>query len=180
MEEASETIRKNKLIAEKFMRIEAELPFFQEPADLFENLTMRLHEEFAIPFVWLSIVNRPDLSDLIQALTVSTMLSGRLNIIDESSLLELVRNGATPVLANQDLQPFYRLFPANKKFFIKSVAIAPILLDGRVIGCINYGDADQMRYEPGMDTGLLQHLMGEVSSCLETLLKQQLSVPSLC
>jgi len=172
MDEASRTIRKNKLIADKFMQIETELPLFPKPADLFENLLIRLQEAFVIPFVWLSIVNRPDLSGLIQALSVSTILNDHLNIIDESSLLELVRNGAMPILANQDLQPFYRLFPANKKFFIKSIAIAPFMLDGRVIGCVNYGDADKMRYEPGLDTSLLQHLMDTVSVCLETLQKQ--------
>jgi uncharacterized protein YigA (DUF484 family) len=32
-----------------------------------------------------------------------------------------------------------------------------------------------MRYEPGMDTSLLQHLTGAVSSCLTRLLKTNAS-----
>lgn len=171
MDEASETIRKNKEIAEKFTRIEAELPLFSEPKELFEKLLMRLQEEFAIPFVWLSIVNRPDVSGLVQSLTASEILRDRLNIIDEAPFLELASLGTTPVLANKDLHPFYRLFPKNKKFFIKSIAIAPITLDGQIIGSINYGDAANKRYETGMDTSLLQHLTGAVSSCLTRLLK---------
>jgi uncharacterized protein YigA (DUF484 family) len=171
MDEASETIRKNKEIAEKFVRIEAELPLFSELKELFEKLLMRLQEEFAIPFVWLSIINRPEVSGLVQSLTASEILRDRLNIIDEAPFLELASLGTTPVLANEELHPFYRLFPKNKKFFIKSIAIAPITLDGQIIGSINYGDAARLRYEPGMDTSLLQHLTGAVSSCLTGLLK---------
>ena len=171
MDEASETIKKNKEIAEKFARIEAELPLFSEPKELFEKLLMRLQEEFAIPFVWLSIVNRPEVSGLVQSLTASEILRDRLNIIDEAPFLELASQGETPVLANEELQSFYRLFPKNKKFFIKSIAIAPITLGGKIIGSINYGDAARLRYEPGMDTSLLQHLTGAVSACLTGLLK---------
>ena len=171
MEETSETIKKNKEIAEKFARIEAELPLFSEPGELFEKLLLRLHEEFAVPFVWLSVVNRPDVSTLVQALKASGILADRLNLIDEAPFLELASQGETPVLANKDLHPFYRLFPKNKKFFIKSIAVAPITLAGQIIGSINYGDAEHRRYEPGMDTSLLQHLTGEVSTCLTRLLK---------
>lgn len=171
MENASETIRKNKEIADKFARVEAELPLFSEPKELFEKLLMRLHEEFAIPFVWLSIIKRPDIDNLAQNLASSEILKDRLNIIDEASFLELASREARPVLANRDLHPFYRLFPKNKKYFIKSIAVTPIMLEGRMIGSINYGDASDMRYEPDMDTGLLEHLTGTVSSCLAGLLK---------
>jgi uncharacterized protein YigA (DUF484 family) len=171
MAEASETIKKNKEIEDKFTRIEAELPLFSEPRELFEKLLVRLHEEFDIPFVWLSVVNRPDINGLVRDLRSSDILANRLCMIDEAPFLELASLGETPVLANSDLHPFYRLLPKNKKYFIKSIAVAPILLDGRVIGSINYGDSDSMRYEPGMDTTLLQHLTGAVSSCLTSLLK---------
>lgn len=171
MDKASETIKKNKELADKFTRIEEELPLFSEPRELFEKLLVRLHEEFDVPFVWLSIVNRPDTAGLVRTLGSSGILADRLNIIDETPFLELASRGETPVLANQDLHPFYRLLPRNKKFFIKSIAVAPLTLGGCVIGSINYGDAASMRYEPGMDTSLLQHLTGAVSSCLNRLLK---------
>jgi uncharacterized protein YigA (DUF484 family) len=175
MDEASETIRKNQEIADKFARIEAELPLFSELKELFEKLLLRLQEEFFIPFVWLSIINLPDAGGLAQSLAESEILIDRLNIIDETPFLELASQGEMPVLANKDLHPFYRLFPKNKKFFIKSIAVAPIMFDGRIIGSINYGDAANMRYEPDMDTSLLRHLAGAVSSCLTGLLKANTS-----
>lgn len=177
MDEVSETIKKNKEIADKFSRIEAELPLFSKPAELFEKLLMRLQDEFAIPFVWLSLVDRPEDLGPLRSITASEILKDRLNLINEGQFLELATQGAKPVLANQDLQPFYRLFPKNKKFFIKSIAVAPFMLDGRIMGSINYGDAASMRYEPGMDTHLLQHLTETVSSCLTALLRDNPSTP---
>jgi uncharacterized protein YigA (DUF484 family) len=170
MDEASETIKKNKEIAEKFARIEAELPLFSEPAELFEKLLQRLHDEFAVPFIWLTILNHPASDALARILASSQILKDRLNIIDAGPFLELASQGTAPVLANRDLHPFYRLLPENKKFFIKSIAVSPFMLDGRIIGSINYGDASNTRYEPGMDTCLLEHLTEAVSSRLAGML----------
>ncbi|MCX5840666.1 MAG: DUF484 family protein [Deltaproteobacteria bacterium] len=117
MDEISETIKKNKEIAEKFSRI----------------------------------------------------LKDHVNFIDATVFQNLVTS-TKPVLANKDLQPFYRLFPKNKKYFIKSIAVAPITLNGCMIGSINLGDAASIRYEPGMDTTLLEQLTEVISSCLARLL----------
>jgi uncharacterized protein YigA (DUF484 family) len=169
MDEISETIKKNKEIAEKFSRIEESLPSFTQAKDLFEKLLPRLQVEFNIPFVWISIIKRPEAVKLIQSLESSSLLKDHVNFIDETVFRNLV-TGTKPVLANKDLQPFYRLFPKNKKYFIKSIAVAPITLNGCIIGSINHGDAANIRYEPGMDTTLLEQLTEAVSSCLARLL----------
>ena len=169
MDEISETIRKNKEIAEKFYAIEKSLNAFTDPGDLFEKLVPRLRDEFAIPFVWISIISRPETSRLIRLLESSALLKDHVNRIDEAAFQELV-TGTKPVLANRDLRPFYRLFPKNKKYFIKSIAVVPISLNGRIVGSINHGDASSTRYEPDLDTSLLEGLAGSLSSRLSTLM----------
>ena len=169
MDEISETIRKNKEIAEKFYAIEKSLNAFTDPGDLFEKLVPRLRDEFAIPFVWISIISRPETSRLIRLLESSALLKDHVNRIDEAAFLDLV-TGAKPVLANRDLRPFYRLFPKNKKYFIKSIAVVPISLNGCIAGSINHGDASPTRYEPDLDTSLLEGLAGSLSSRLSTLM----------
>ena len=169
MDEISETIRKNKEIAEKFYAIEKSLNAFTDPGDLFEKLVPRLRDEFAIPFVWISIISRPETSRLIRLLESSALLKDHVNRIDEAAFQELV-TGTKPVLANRDLRPFYRLFPKNKKYFIKSIAVVPISLNGRIVGSINHGDASPTRYEPDLDTSLLEGLAGSLSSRLSTLM----------
>jgi uncharacterized protein YigA (DUF484 family) len=170
MDEMSETIRKNREISEKFSRIEASLASYTHAKDLLETVLMQLQYEFDIPFVWISMINRPDLDGLVRVLQSSNLMNDRVNLIDEDLFLNLVAGSTKPVLANRDLQPFYRLFPKNKKYFIKSIAVAPITLHGHIIGSINHGDAANMRYEPDLDTSLLQQLVGSLSSCLSRLL----------
>jgi diguanylate cyclase (GGDEF)-like protein len=51
-------------------------------------------------------------------------------------------------------------------YFIRSLAIAPITLDGEVIGSLNQADLSRLRYRPGMDTRLLEQLAVKVSICL--------------
>ena len=169
MDEITETIRKNKEIAEKFYAIEKSLNAFTDPGDLFEKLVPRLRDEFAIPFVWISIISRPETARLIRLLESSALLRDHVNRIDEAAFRELV-TGAKPVLANRELRLFYRLFPKNKKYFIKSIAVVPISLNGHVVGSINHGDSSPTRYEPDLDTSLLEGLAGSLSSRLSTLM----------
>ena len=170
MDEISETIRKNNEIAEKYARIEASLTAYSRPQDLLETVLTQLQQEFDIPFVWISMINCRDLDGLVGTLQSSHLMKDRVNLIDEEPFLTLVAGSTKPVLANRDLQPFYRLLPKNKKFFIKSIAVAPITLHGRIIGSINHGDAVDRRYEPDLDTSLLQQLAESLSSCLSRLL----------
>jgi uncharacterized protein YigA (DUF484 family) len=71
------------------------------------------------------------------------------------------------------MKPFYKLLPRNKKYFIKSLAIAPITLKGEIIGSINHGDSSNLRYQPGMDTSLLEKLAANVSARLANIMRAQ-------
>ncbi|HVO67004.1 MAG TPA: GAF domain-containing protein [Syntrophales bacterium] len=163
MRDNIEILEKNEEIARKFQKIEENLPSFLNVKDLFEKLIIQIQEEFNIPFVWISIINERDLSSLVQALKSSQLLKDRLNIIDRSAFLNILTNGTKPVLANNYLKSFYKLQPLKKKYFIKSLAVAPITLNNEIIGSINHGDSSNHRYQPGMDTTLLEKLVSNIS-----------------
>lgn len=166
MKDNVEILEKNEEIARKFQKIEDNIPSFLNVKDLFEKLIIQIQEEFTIPFVWISIVNERDLSSLVQALKSSQILKERLNIIERSTFLNLVANSTKPMLANNHLQSFYKLLPLKRKYFIKSLAVAPITLNNEIIGSINYGDSSSLRYQPGMDTCLLEKLVSNISARL--------------
>jgi GAF domain-containing protein len=168
MEEMMNIMEVNTEIAKKFSRIETELSTLFDARTLFETLVCRIEEEFGIPFVWLSIIEKPELSELIQSLCSSEIIEGRLNIIPEAVLLNITRNNTTAILANDTLHPFYELLPASKRFLIRSLAIAPITLDGKIIGSINHGDFSPERYRAGMDTRLLEQMALKVSLYLSS------------
>jgi len=165
-----EILEKNEEIARKFRKIEENIPSFLNEKDLFEKLIIQIQEEFKIPFVWISIIDERDLSSLLQALKSSQLLKERLNIVERSAFLNLIANSTKPTLANNQLKSFYKLQPLKKKYFIKSLAVAPITLNNEIIGSINHGDPSNLRYQPGMDTSLLEKLVSSISVQLSNIM----------
>ncbi len=170
MKDMYEIKKKNEEIANKFIKIETAITSFPDAKELFEKVLIQIEEVFDIPFVWISMINRPYLPDAIHALTTSKILKDRLNIIDENTFLGLIANDTKPVLANDNLKPFYKLFPKKKKYFIRSLAVAPITLHKEIIGSLNHGDFSPLRYQPDMDTGLLSKLASNISSRLSEII----------
>jgi len=170
MEQTGETKRINETIAETFSRIEASLPAAGDADAVLAHVLRELQEAFAIPFAWLSLISRPETEAWRPALTQSPFLGTRLNEIDPAAFTELVGEGITPVLANNDLKPFYRLLPQSNRYFIKSIAVVPLAPRGLTVGSLNFGDASPARYHPELDTSLLTHLAAAVSRHLEGML----------
>ncbi len=160
----------NDEIARKFRKIKAGLTASRSAVELFEALLARIETEFGIPFVWLSLIRLPETAGLLKSLEASALLRDRLNSIEQARFLEIIPDAAPPLLANGDLRIFFRLLPRNQKYFIRSLAVSPITLHGRLIGSMNHGDASPTRYEPGMDTTLLRQLTRSVSNRLARLL----------
>ena len=170
MNKTVDILKINEELAQKFCKIEESLHSYLTIKDLFEKLIMRIEEEFHIPFVWISILKEGNVIDIIKVLKTSNILKDRLNIIDRKVFLDLVAESTMPRLINDNLKPFYKLLPRNKKYFIKSLAIAPITLNKEIIGSINYGDFSSLRYQPGMDTSLLERLAFNVSDRLSVIM----------
>lgn len=165
-EKLVETLKINEEIAQKFFEIEVSILSILNFKDLFEKLLTEIREKFGVPYVWISMIDKSEVSDLIKTLESSKILKGGLNIIRKKDFLDLIENNTKPVLINGDLRPYYQLLPQGQMHFIRSLAIAPITLDGEVIGSLNQADLSRLRYRPGMDTRLLEQLAVKVSICL--------------
>ncbi|MBW2060052.1 MAG: sensor domain-containing diguanylate cyclase [Deltaproteobacteria bacterium] len=161
-----ERLRRNEEIAHKFFEIEVSILSITNFKDLFERLLTEIRDKFEIPYVWISLIGENDVVHFIRDLASSEVLRQRLNIIEKETLLKLVADNTKPLIFNEDLSHFYRLFPPHEKYLIKSVAIAPITLNHEIIGSLNLGDPSSTRYCPGMDTTLLERLTVKISSCL--------------
>jgi uncharacterized protein YigA (DUF484 family) len=162
-------LKTNDEIARKFGEIEADLVVCRGIRELFERLLSGSEEAFGVPFIWLSLLRRPETEALLKLLGRSDILRDRINSIAPASFLEIVPDAAHPLLASGDLRPFFRLMPPNVKYFLRSLAVAPLTCHGMLIGSLNHGDASPDRYRPGMDTTLLNHLALTVSDHLSRL-----------
>jgi len=165
-QEILENIRLNEEIAKKLSEIEIRILSIGDFKDLFENLLLLIEEKFEIPHVWISIINENRVFYIINVLQSSQLLKERLNLIEKKAFLELVKDKENPMLINEDLKPYYRLLPGNQKYFVKSIAIAPLILDGELIGSLNLGDFSGFRFQPNMDTFFLSQLAVKISICL--------------
>jgi diguanylate cyclase (GGDEF)-like protein len=159
-------LKENDAITRKFNEIETRILSILNFKDLFEVLLTEIQDKFSIPYVWISLIAQSELSDLVKTLETSNTLRERINTISRENFEALVGTDLTPKLVNADLKPYFRLLPPRRKFFIKSLAMIPLSLDGQLIGSLNQADFSQKRYQPGIDTSLLEILAGKVSLCL--------------
>lgn len=165
-EDILETLRINEEIAQRFFEIEVSILSILNFKDLFERLLTEIRDKFGVPYVWISMIDQSEVSDLIKTLESSKILKQRLNVIDKNTFLTLIENETKPILVSGDLKPYYQLLPQGQMYFIRSLAIAPLTLDGEIIGSLNQADLSRLRYRPGMDTRLLEQLALKVSICL--------------
>lgn len=159
----------NEEIAERFARIEEKLKTVQTIDELFETLFTAIEKEFAVPFIWLTLIDNEKATPVLAAVKSADVLRNRLCVISGELFGRIIPAGIKPVLVNKDLQPFYKLLPPSCKYFVKSLAVVPFTIGGEIIGSWNNGDATGDRYTPEMETGLLSTLASAVSRKLTEL-----------
>ncbi len=159
--------RINTKIASGFEKIEMKLAEAKDVAGLFEKLFTGVEEEFGVPFVWLTVADTKKNMRFIEAAKSSDFLKDRLNIVKPDFFKEIFSSGLKPVLINNNLTTYYRLFPEHRKYFVKSMALIPFKINGELSASWNNGDAVQSRYTPDMETNLLQKISRLISSRLD-------------
>jgi len=168
-----ENMKRNHEIAEKFFEIERSILSILNFKDFLEKLLKEIHDKRDIPYVWISLIAQSDVADMIQKSSTSEILAERTNLIDKEVFLKLVGNTTEPLLANSHLHKFHALLPPQYKHHIRSLAIAPLMLDGEIIGSLNHADISSIRYQPDMDTTLLKRLVTIVSICLSNVMAHE-------
>ena len=159
-------LSENEVIAQNFFLVEKKILSILNFRALFEELLSEIREKFNVPYVWLSIIEKSELSTLIQSLESSNILKKHLNLINRSAFAQLVGNTMKPILVNSNLKPYFKLFPRHTKYVINSLAITPISFDGEMIGSMNQADISKSRFHSGLDPSLLEHLAVKMSLCL--------------
>ncbi len=173
IKEILETLRTNEDIAQNFFEIEASILSVLNFKDFFEKLLTEIKEKFGIPYVWISIIENSEIYNLTEALISSETLKERLNFIDRITFENLTENKAKPLLVNNGLKAFYKLMPQKHKYLIGSLAIAPLIVGGEIIGSLNQADHSEEHFKPDMDTGLLEQLAIKISICLSNVIAHE-------
>lgn len=167
LKELIDRVKENEEIALRFQKVESRILSVLNFKDFFEILLTEIMDTFKMPYVWLTLIEDSEATKVIlKSSDGSSIIQERVNILSESHFHGLAGTSLSPILVNDDLKPYFKMLPENRKYFIKSMAIAPITLDGKIIGSLNQGDSDKGRFDPEFDTSLLAQLAVKVSLCL--------------
>jgi diguanylate cyclase (GGDEF)-like protein len=173
IKEIIETLNQNQEIAQKFFEIETSILSILNFKDFLERLLTEIKDKMEIPFVWISLIEESDFADMLQKSAPSEILKERTSLIKRDLFLKVIKNKTDPTLANADLTAFHALLPREHKYHIQSLAIAPLMLDGGIIGSLNQADSSAFRYRPDMDATLLKRLATIVSICLSNFMAHE-------
>ncbi|MGD9825204.1 sensor domain-containing diguanylate cyclase [Desulfobacter sp.] len=160
-----EQLKKNEEIARKFNEIEISILSILNFEDFFERLLFQIADKFNIPHIWLSIIRESSICEQLRDSSESEALKSAIAFVAQERFISIIKD-QKPVLVNRNLTFFKDLIPDTLTESIGSLAIAPITLDGKLVGSINQADGDVRRFEPGIDTSLLEQLAQKVSLCL--------------
>ena len=137
IKEIIETLKQNQEIAQKFFEIETSVLSILNFKDFLERLLTEIQDKMEIPYVWISLIEESDFTDMLQKSATSEILKERTSLIERDLFLKVIKNKTEPILANDDLTAFHALLPREHKYHIRSLAIAPLTLDGGIIGSLN-------------------------------------------
>lgn len=158
-------LKANEETAIKFNNVETKILSILNFKDFFEVLLTDIIINFQIPFVWLSVLEGTNFSRMLEN-TDSNLVKNHLKFISEKDFNMLIDDKAKPLLINKNIKHYSKFLQSDILKSVKSMAIAPISLDGKLIGSLNHGDISHSRFQPGIDTSLLEQLALKISLCL--------------
>jgi diguanylate cyclase (GGDEF)-like protein len=161
-----ERLKYNEITARRFHEIEISILTILNFQDFIEKLLFEISSKFSVPFTWLSIIEESSISKYLQKIQDSKLLKKSTVFLSREEFSKISRNRLKPLLANTNLDEFKVLIPEAANYKMGSIAIAPITLDGEIVGSFNQADINVYRFEPGIDTSSLEQLAIKVSLCL--------------
>ncbi|MFH1156791.1 MAG: sensor domain-containing diguanylate cyclase [Pseudomonadota bacterium] len=159
-------LARNEALAHKFHELESRILSILNFRDFFEILLTSVGSMFDIPHVWLTFIDGTPMAESIRSMDDSQLLSRSTSSMSLETFAAITGSSTKPLLANTGLDRFIPLFPTDAPHDIGSLAITPIVLEGAILGSLNQADADTSRFEPGMNTDLLERLALKISLCL--------------
>ncbi len=159
-------LRKNEIIAKKFHEIEISILSILNFQDFIEKLLFEISSKFSVPYTWLTIIEESNITEYLHNIQNSELLKTSTAFISAKQFSSITQDQLKPLLSNENLSQFNLLIPEEARYEIGSIAIAPITMDGVIVGSINQADKNINRFEPGIDTSLLEQLALKASLCL--------------
>lgn len=173
LEELFARARRNEEISRNLFEIEVAILNIASTQAFFEHLVKQVGKKFGVTHVSLTLVNTSANETLVQALRKSESLDGRWCLVPSVDFLAALQGERKPVLVSDPDKVFHALLPPGDRANCGSMAVLPLLLEGRLAGSMNLVDVDPERYTPDMDHFFLYQLSVKASLCLSAVVARE-------
>lgn len=168
-----DNLRVNEALARKIFEIETEVLAIYNSRNFFDRLLALIQEKFGVPEVWVALIDEPVTAPLIHHFTHCDQLTRSLTPLSAAGLQRLAGHFPDPWLISRCTDQHNWLIPAYLQGMVRSMAVAPLQLEGRLIGALIQGDPDPTRWDSSMDTFFLSQLAVKVSLYLANLASRE-------
>lgn len=168
-----ENSKVNENIARKLFEIETEVLACQSSEELLERLLGLIKAKFQLSGISLLLAEPTPISYLINSNLQSNWHQKNTSKIS-AEMLTLLHIDKKPMLTNQ-LAQLDHIVPSSLLTGVKSAALTPLSLEGKLFGSLLFTDKSSARFHQDLGTFHLEQLAVKVSLCLSNvLIREQL------
>lgn len=153
-------------LAEKFYALDVKIMKILDVASFCRELPLHVAELFAVPHVWLSIIEDSKAARFVRG-------KGETMLVPRDLFLELLPQPDKPLVINEEIAPYFRLLPATRRDHFSSLAMVPLHLDGELVGSLNQSDPDPLRFNPNYNPTHLERLAVKLSLGLSNVIAHE-------
>ena len=165
--------RRNEDKMRRFDQLERSLIGARSLTELLHVLLVDYQAAFDIEFVSLALLDEEyEAARILEASTGSAAVPGLLLLQSDELLTPLCTNGQSTCLCVFDARRHGPLFDAPAGAIV-SVALLPLVRQGKLIGSLQLGSKASERYDAAAGTDFLDRLAAIVAFCLESALTQE-------
>ncbi|MBU6952208.1 GGDEF domain-containing protein [Hahella sp. HN01] len=173
LEELFARARKNEEIARNLFDIEVAILNVAKVQPFLEHLLQTVQDKFGVKHVWYAMVESAHTESLIKTLKASPDLAGKWVCAPSVEYLAATKGAREPLMGHADLYRFFFMTPPEIRTQIRSIAILPLILEGRLAGSLNLAADDQERYRADKECFFLRQLSVKASLCLSSVVARE-------
>lgn len=161
-----ERVHEHEQLAEKFYALDVRILGILDVATFCRELPRQVAELFDVPQAWLSIIDDTRAARFMRG-------KGETVLIPREAFAELMPQADRPHVINEEVAPYFRLLPAERREHFRSLAMVPLHLDGELVGSLNQADPDPRRFSPNYNTIHLERLAVKLSLGLSNVIAHE-------
>lgn len=161
-----ERFHEHEELAARFHELDVRILQMLDVTTFCRELPQQVATLFDVPLVWLSIIDDAPAARFLRG-------KGETVLLPRQVFNQLLPRPERPLVINENLSPYFRLLPPDRREHFRSLALVPLRLDGELVGSLNQADSDARRFSPNYNTIHLERLAVKLSLGLSNVIAHE-------